>query len=289
MNSEYPDSSASESFFHIIPVPLEPSELCSYGTGSGPSAILRASQHMESWDGKSEPGCMGLHTVKPLTAEGGTYACLDRIKKTVSRSLKTGKCPIILGGEHTVSIGAFQALSEMGEEVGIIQFDAHGDLKENHEGNPYHPVCTMKRALDLKLPVFQVGIRSISQEELWTRERLGIQHLDAEKAVTENITRLKLPEKFPKKIYISFDVDGLDPSVIPCTGSPVPGGLGWYQTLGMIESLARTNQIIGFDITELAPVEGQYSSDFAAARLAYNIMGIIERNLEGNKHESMCL
>jgi agmatinase len=289
MSSEFSSINADKALFHIIPAPLEKSVSYGKGTANGPNAIIEASQQLEKWDGFSIPGERGIYT-KYLNfgatkdSNNDTEKFLGQIEKEVFGSLSKQHIPIVLGGEHTVSLGAFRAISSDKSpykgKTGIIQFDAHGDLRDKYENNKLSHACVMRRAFDLGFPIFQIGVRSISIEELDFRKNNKISYIDAYQAVTENINKIKLPDDFPENIYITIDVDGFDISVFPTTGTPEPGGLGWYQVLSIIESIALQRKIIGFDVVELAP-GALHASEFAAARLVYNIMGIIERRLQG--------
>ena len=311
LGSEFGRVSPSESLFHVIPAPLESSVSYGRGTAAGPQAIINASQQLEQWDGFSVPGEKGIYTRFPdfslLSASGSgkgagktpgtereaeksgqhkSYAerFLGILEAETAAVLKDRKIPVILGGEHTVSVAPFRAISadpRLSGKTAILQFDAHADLRDSYGGNSLSHACVMRRAFDLGIPFFQAGIRSISPEEVRFREEEKINYLDARKAFEEGITTIKLPEHFPEYLYITVDVDGLDPSVIPATGTPEPGGLGWYQLLSMVESAATQRKIIGFDVVELAPLplQGFQASDFAAARLVYNIMGITARSL----------
>ena len=286
MGSEFHSGSNSDqdkALFHVIPAPLEKSVSYGKGTANAPAAIIEASQQLEKWDGFSIPGEKGIYTkyLNPEKIKSSTEEFLGEIEKEVLDSLLGKHIPIALGGEHTVSLGAFRAINSSRSphkgKTGIIQFDAHGDLRNEYEGNKLSHACVMRRAFDLGFPVFQLGVRSISLEELDFRKNNKISYIDAYQAVTENINKIKLPDDFPENIYITIDVDGFDISVFPATGTPEPGGLGWYQVLSIIESVAAQRKVIGFDVVELAPAENLHASEFAAARLVYNIMGIISR------------
>jgi len=135
----------------------------------------------------------------------------------------------------------------------------------------------MKRCVDLGVPLYQLGIRAFCEEEMQIREEQGVFYVDADELVPQNIQEITLPEDFPEKVFFTLDIDGMDPSVFPSTGTPVPGGLGWYQTLNLFESIAKQREIIGFDIMEFAPIEGFHAYDFAAALLTYKMMGIVTR------------
>jgi len=289
MDSEFPSTDAGKALFHIIPAPLEKSVSYGKGTANGPKAIIDASQQLEKLDGFSIPGERGIYTKyldlgKITGSNNETEEFLGLIEKEVFDSILGKHIPIILGGEHTVSLGAFRAINNSKSpykgKTGIIQIDAHGDLRDEYEGSKLSHACVMRRAFDLGFPIFQLGVRIISLEETdFRKNNRKINYIDAYKAVTENINKIKLPDDFPENVYITIDVDGFDISIFPATGTPVPGGLGWYQVLSMIESVAKQRRIIGFDVVELAPIAALHASDFAAARLVYHVMGITERNL----------
>ncbi len=279
-------SSAEDALFHIIPAPLEKSVSYGTGTSKGPAAIIEASQQLEKWDGYSIPGDRGIFTRNPdkSALSGSTENFLEEIEKEIYSALKEGHVPVMLGGEHTVSLAAFKAITRKGSpfagKTGILHFDAHSDLRDIYEGDRLSHACVMRRGFELGLPLFQIGIRSLSPPEVLFRKENRISFIDAREAVEKNITSIAFPEDFPEYLYISIDVDGFDPSIFPATGTPEPGGLGWYQVHSIIESAAQQRKIIGFDVVELAPFThpGFHASDFAAARLTYNVMGIIERS-----------
>lgn len=271
-------SSPKKALFHILPVPYEKS--VSYGTGTalGPKAILDASTQLELFDGKSIPAEAGIHTLPPVNCDGDHEEALERIDDAVSMILEYGKIPVILGGEHTVTNGSLRAIKREHEEFGIVQFDAHADLRDSYEGSPYSHACVMKRTFDAKIPFFQIGVRSISQEGVQLREEHQIPRLDANQLYQNGIPDPLLPSDFPEKIYITFDIDALDPSIMPATGTPEPGGLQWYQSLELLDKIIMGRTVIGFDLVELAPIESLPHPDFTAAKLVYSIMGMITRN-----------
>jgi agmatinase len=164
--------------------------------------------------------------------------------------------------------------------MGIIQLDAHADLRDSFEGSPYSHACVMRRALEeCGCRLFQFGVRALCREEVDYRTKHRVDHLDGRAIFTTNLADFQLPADFPENIYLTLDVDGLDPSVIGATGTPVPGGPSWYQTLTFLERAVAGRNILGFDVVELAPRAGDHGSDFAAAQLVYSVMGIITRNL----------
>jgi agmatinase len=163
-------------------------------------------------------------------------------------------------------------------DFGVVQIDAHADLRDEYEGSKLSHACVMRRVVEAGVPLFQLGNRAYSQEEREARMNYGVRHLDADELVPDNVRSFALPADFPSRVFFTLDIDGIDPSVLPATGTPVPGGLGWYQTLGLFESVARQRRIIGFDILEFAPIPGFHAYDFAAALLAYKLMGIVQRH-----------
>lgn len=279
LGSELQHPKPEEARFHIIPVPYEESVSYGGGTARGPAAILEASWQLEAWDGKSTPAQQGIYTHPPVDTGGSPEAVVQRIADVTRTIVELGKMPVMLGGEHTVTYGVIKGLLEAGEEdFGVVQIDAHADLRDAYEGNPYSHASVMKRIVDEDIPLFQLGVRAFCQEEIKTRRVHAVRHLDAEVLVPKNVNSFELPDDFPDKVYFTLDIDGMDPSIFPSTGTPVPGGLGWYQTLSLFEAVCRQRQIIGFDIVEFAPIEGFHAYEFAASMLAYKMMGIIERS-----------
>ncbi|MBI9112458.1 agmatinase [Maridesulfovibrio ferrireducens] len=275
LEGEIPNENPEEASFHIIPVPLETSVSYGSGTAFGPEAIIEASTQLELWDGKSVPADDGIHTAEPIDCSKDISKTIDEIEDAVAYAVECEAVPFILGGEHTVTIGALRALKQKYGRFGVVQFDAHADLRDIYEGSLYSHACVMRRASeDLKLPIFQIGVRALCLEEVEYREKMEISHLDARKLHLRGIPKILLPTDFPEKIYITFDVDGLDPSVIRATGTPVPGGISWHDALTLLERAVSNRKIIGADVVELAPSDGDHGSDFAAAQLVYQIMGL---------------
>lgn len=279
--SEINNRGFEDSLFHIIPVPFEQSVSYGSGTQGGPQAILEASQQLEGWDGKSTPMDLGIHTTNFLDCSGTVSDVLQVIKKQTARTLTAGKIPVLLGGEHTVSVGALQAVSTFFDEpIGLFQLDAHADLRDSYEGSKYSHACVAHRAhADLHMSLCQFGVRALCEEEVVYRRQHNIIHLDAQRFSQSGMPENMLPLEFPQKLYLTLDVDGFDPSVIRATGTPVPGGPGWYETLAVIERIIKNRTVIGFDVVELAPRIDDHASSFAAALLVYSVMGMIQRNL----------
>jgi agmatinase len=275
--SEIVPAKPEDCLFHVIPVPYEKTVSYGSGTAAGPLAILESSQQLELFDGIDIPAEHGIYTHPPVDCSGPDEESLEKIAETVSRVLSLKKIPVVLGGEHTVGVGAFRAVKRHFKDFGIVQFDAHADLRDSSHGTPLSHACVMRRGVDMGIPIFQIGVRSLSWEEHLFRKERNIGHLDASAIGMGMVPQTILPDDFPRDIYITFDVDGLDPSIMPATGTPEPGGLGWYQTFSALSVVMRGRRVIGFDVVELAPIPGIHAPNFTAARLIYNLFGMISR------------
>ena len=281
LESDMPPVSPEEAMFHVIPVPYERTVSYGGGTADGPAAILHASGQLEVYDGTSRPAEHGIYTSNPVSCSGNTETVLHEIVSMTRQACAVGAVPVVLGGEHTVTFGAVKAVVETHSDVGIIQFDAHADLRDSYEGTPWSHACVMRRILELDVPIAQFGVRALSWEEEQLRQDRSVFHLDAALLADEDGPDELLPIGFPKKIYITFDVDALDPSIIPATGTPVPGGLQWYQTMTLLDYIINGREVVGFDVVELAPQAYHHASSFAAAQLVYNLMGMVSRAKRG--------
>lgn len=276
-----PENKKDDALFHIIPVPLEQTVSYGGGTARGPGAILDASQQLERWDGFSEPLAAGIKTTPFVDCTGDIATVFERIEKEVQAVVDQKGIPVVLGGEHTLSLAPIRSLQRTrSEPIGIVQLDAHADLRATFEGSPFSHACVMRRAVEeCNCHLFQFGVRALCREEIAARLSYRVNHLDGRAIASANLAEFVLPVDFPQNIYLTLDVDGLDPSVIGATGTPVPGGPGWYQTLTFLERALAGRNVLGFDLVELAPREGDHASEFAAAQLIYSVMGIISRNL----------
>lgn len=279
--SEFSPSSPETAAFHIVPAPLEQSTSYGNGTARGPEAILAASQQLEAWDGISAPCEEGVYTAPAICCETSNEA-LTGIEQAVQTALACKALPILLGGEHTVTLGALRALAQeaqhSGKPFGIVQFDAHADLRPSYEGNPLSHASVMYRAVaDLGLPLVQFAMRDYCREEAEIRRQYNITAYDAARLYAEGLPEHPLPPDFPSRIYITFDVDGLDASLMPATGTPSPGGLFWHDALRLIECCCKGRHVVGMDVVELAPLPGLHHADFTAAKLVHALMGFAQR------------
>ncbi len=280
--SELTGSEERPPLFTVLPVPYEASVSYGGGTSGGPAAILAASQQLERWDGHGEPISAGIATLPPLDCRGEAAEVLARIEAVVGEVVLSGSMPVLLGGEHSLSLGAIRALAAgRSEPLGIIQLDAHADLRDSLGGNRYSHACVMRRALEESdCHLFQFGVRALCREEAdYRRSRADrVAHLDGPALYRRDLSDFRLPAHFPGDLYLTLDVDGLDPAVIAATGTPVPGGPGWYDTLLFLERALAGRRLLGFDLVELAPRPGEHGADFAAAQLVYQVMGLVVRN-----------
>lgn len=277
--SEIEQCPLDQAAFTVLPVPYEKTVSYGSGTAQGPAAIVNASEQLETWDGQSNPSSLGIHTCAAVDCSGEAETVIDNIAESVKHILNAGSMPMVLGGEHTVTYGVIKGYLDAGiTDFGVVQIDAHADLRDAYEDDPLSHASVMKRICDKNIPLYQLGIRAYCEEEKTTRENNPhIYYQDADELVPQAIQSIQLPDEFPEKVFFTVDIDGLDPSVFPSTGTPVPGGLGWYQTLNLFESVAKQRQIIGFDIMEFSPLESLHAYDFAAALLSYKLMGIVQR------------
>ncbi len=268
------ESCEESALFQVIPVPLELT--VSYGSGAakGPLAILEASEQLERWDGHSEPCIHGIFTQSPVPSDDMLSAQKELQKRGYEAHQKS-QIPVTLGGEHSITYGVVKGIMDsLGEPIGIIQVDAHADLRDSYQGHKHSHASVMNLLAQEGCRICSFGVRALCTEEVEARKKFSVIHWDAEELVTQNILEITLPDGFPKYVYISFDLDGLDPAILPATGTPVPGGISYYQSLSLIRSALKDRICVGLDVMELAPIEGQPVSDFTAALITYRLMGL---------------
>lgn len=270
-------SPPEKSLFHIIPVPFEQSVSYGCGTAKGPQEILKASCQLELLTCGIVPADYGLHTYPVVDCAGPPEKVLERIRNQVAQSLTLGSIPVVIGGEHSVTLGVVAALREVFGDFGIIQFDAHADLRDSYHGSKYSHASVMRRICEWDIPILQVGTRSYAEEEHLFRQENGITYFDAED-IWQDGGLVFIPDDFPELVYISFDVDVFDSSIMPATGTPVPGGLQWYPTLELIQRIMNIRRCCGFDVVEFSPIENFHAYSFTAAQLVYNMMAYMLKN-----------
>lgn len=273
--SEYEPSAPEAARFHVVPVPLERSVSYGGGTALGPAAILRASQQLERLVDGVEPGAAGIRTGRAIDCEGDADVVLGRIGDAVLEACSHGALPILLGGEHALTIGAAGALiRERPGRVGVVQFDAHGDLRASYEGDRYSHACAMRPLVEAGAPLCSLGVRALSAEDVEARRRFPVTAYDGELIATTGAPGRLLPADFPPEVYLTFDVDVFDSSLMPATGTPEPGGLGWWQAMRLVRQVAGERRIVAADVVELAPQSHQHACDYLAAKLVHAIMAV---------------
>lgn len=266
----------------ILPVSYEGTVSYGTGTGAGAMAIIDASRNMELYEEEtdSEVYKLGIHTLPEFTARSSPAEMMSELYQYSSGLLESGKFICMLGGEHSVSAPLIKAHHEKFDNLSVLQIDAHADLRDSYDGTPHSHASIMARVVkDLKIPSVQVGIRSISGDEaralkqglptkiFWARDIVGKTDWipDALHALTDNV-------------YLTIDIDGLDPSIVPTTGTPEPGGLGWYETLTLIRQLAEQKRVVGMDLVEYSYSENYDSPAFLCSRLVYKSLSYIFRD-----------
>ena len=275
------EKSKEKAKFHVLPIPLEKTVSYGKGTANGPKAILDASNELERFTGKGEPCVNGIFTHPFLNCNLPIENLMLNIEKKTKEISKKNKIPVILGGEHSITFGAVNGVCKglnfsKNEEIGIIQIDAHADLRENYQDQLYSHASVMYLLSKSKYKIAQFGVRAFSKEEVKNRNIFDILYFDVEDIKNNN--NIRLPKNFPENIYITFDVDGLDPSIMPATGTPVPDGLGFNESLQLIKSLIKGRKVLGFDVVEFSPIKNFFAYDFIVASLVYKIMELIDLN-----------
>jgi agmatinase len=256
----------------IIPVPYDGTSTWVKGSDKGPDALLEASMNMELYDIQtdSEVYLHGIHTMEAISGSDNPEIISGFVKKAVEKVLNDKKLPVVIGGEHSVSIGSIQAAAEKYKNLTILQIDAHADLRDEYEGSKYNHACVMARAKEVA-KIVQVGIRSMSVEEksslnkkrvFWAHDILSGKSDWSEKAL----------DKISGNVYITIDLDGFDPSCLPATGTPEPGGLDYPTVTRFLQKVIKNRNLVGFDVVELCPIEGNRSSEFLASKLIYQLL-----------------
>jgi agmatinase len=267
--------------YAIMPIPYDASASWRGGARAGPSAVIAASEHMETHDEElgAEYHTAGIATLEPIEPDvSGPEAMCGRIEQAADRVLGDGKTLIGLGGEHTVSIGLFRAIHKRTPDVSVLQVDAHADMRDRYQSSPYSHACVMRRICETGVRIAGVGIRSVSREE-WDFVQ---SHQDQILEITSWMTRRNLDwlpavlDHLGKKVYVTIDIDGFDPSIAPGTGTPEPGGIDWFQACALLRAVSEHKQIVGADVVEISPVAGQTVTEHLGARLVYKMICYME-------------
>ena len=268
-----------ESAIIIVPVPYDETSTWMRGADKGANAILEASVNLEFYDIEtaSEVHLRGIHTLKPVLEKNSPDALVEAVYNEIKKLLGYKKFPVIIGGNHTVPIGAFKAFAETYADLTILQLDAHSDLRQEYEGSKFNHACAMARAKEYA-PIVQVGIRSMSADELQfvDNDRIFYAHqLFSDKSLYK-----KAVEKLSKNVYITIDLDVFDPSLMPSTGTPEPGGPDYFDLMMFLRNVAESRNIVGFDVVELCPSINNKAPDFIAAKIIYQLLSYVFANLK---------
>ncbi len=259
--------------FVVLPVPYEGAVSYGRGAAAGPQAILDASCFVEFYDEELRfcPHEVGIAAAAPTPVSDDHAEMHEIVYQHTREIVQAGKIPVLLGGDHSISSGAFRALKANYPKLGCIQFDAHADLRPSYEGSIYSHASVMARIREMTPYTLQLGIRALSEEEAKTAEALPLCTMQRWRSGGFDVE--KALDQLPADVYVTFDVDAFDWSVIWSTGTPEPGGFGWYEALALLRRIFASKRVVGFDVVELAPDPRDRNSSFAAARLVYKMIG----------------
>jgi agmatinase len=260
----------------IWPVPFEKTVSYGGGTKDGPHAIIDASRNMELFDEEvgGETAQIGIHTLPAIDADREVNEMMQALYDETKRLMKLNKFICMLGGEHSISSPVIKAHHEVYPNLSVLQIDAHADLRDEYDGTPYSHASIMRRVVEF-CPAVQVGIRSLSADEARAIPSLPTKVFYAKDIVGRTDWIEEAVANLTDDVYLTIDVDGFDPSLIPTTGTPEPGGLGWYEVVWLIKKAAEQRRIVGMDVTELSTQPGNNSPSFLTAKLIYKTLGYI--------------
>ncbi len=258
----------------VVPAPFDVTSTWIKGADKGPAALVESSINFEWYDIETdgEPYRVGVHTDSPIEHFRQAEPMVEAVYARVRTHLARDKFVVLLGGEHSVSIGSFRAHAEKFSDLTILQLDAHADLRPEYHGSRFNHACAMARARELA-PIVQVGIRSldIAEREFISPDRIFYAHQIAGR--TDWMDRAV--ENLTSNVYLTIDLDVFDPSIMPATGTPEPGGLLWYETIAFLKKVAETRTIVGLDVVELCPTPGNHAAVYLAAKLIYKLLAYI--------------
>src|SRR3989338_890129 len=272
----------------ILPVPYDGTSTYGKGADKGPDAMIASSGYVELYDieTNSEVYKVGIHTAPSLNITNKTdpQEVNNKIQETARKFIKDGKFIVMLGGEHSISTGLARALFEKYPKMSVLHFDAHGDTREEYHDSKYNHACVMARIREFVPSLVQVGIRAIDIEEVENRKKNQHIFFGHEIADPNNTAWMqKAIDQLTDNVFISIDLDVFDPAIMPSTGTPEPGGMWWYQYMTFMNKVIQQKNIVGFDVVELAPVEGSSAPDFLAAKMIYQMLSKIYAKKETKK------
>jgi agmatinase len=266
----------------IVPVPFDGTTCYRPGTREGPQAIIDASRNLELYDAelRRSPYRVGIHTLRSVEVVAGNAAgMVERIERVTETLLESGKLLVTLGGDHLTSIGVVRAFARRFADLSVLQIDAHADLRAEYEGSALSSATIMRRVLEVCPRTAQVGIRSLSEPEarlveerklpMWLASEIHAQTLRGRRDWIEAVVA-----SLSSEVYVTVDIDAFDPSLVPGTGTPEPGGLGWYDVVDLLTTVSRAKRIVGCDVVELSPLVEGHVSPVVAAKLVYKLIGL---------------
>lgn len=261
----------------VLPVPYDGTSTWIKGADKGPLAIVEASCAVELYDIETglEAYKQGIYTCPTLKLDAAPEKMVKQVEKAVSGLIEDGKFVVMLGGEHSITTGAVRAHKAAYKDLSVLQLDAHSDLREEYEGSPYNHACVMARVKEI-CPIVQAGIRSMCVEEKDSYDPRSM--FFAEDIVQGYDWMERVINRLSKDVYVTIDLDVFDPSIMPSTGTPEPGGLGWYQVLELLKTLCEKKNVVGFDVVELCPSKAEKAPDFLAAKLIYKFLTYITQS-----------
>ena len=268
--------SFEESDIVVVPVPYDSTTSYGGGTRNGPHALITASRQVETYDLETKKEIteeVNIHTMYEVEPDTDSpKGTIKRVEEAVDEILENKKFPVILGGEHSISLGPVLSLKKKYKKLSVLQIDAHGDLRDSYENSKYNHACVMRRIRENVDTCVQVGIRAISKDDA---EYIKKKKIDEFMYYGDEFDTDKIVKQLSDEVYVSIDLDGFDPSEVPGVGTPEPGGLKWKETLKLLRKVAEKKKIVGFDVMELAPIPGNILSDFFAAKLTYKMLNYI--------------
>ena len=263
----------------IAPIPYDSTTDYKAGARDGPFAIIDASRNLELYDEEldRETFQVGIHTLPEVQVlMSGPEQMVGRVYEIASQFMRDDRLLVMLGGEHSLTVGMVRAFFEKKPNLSVLQLDAHADLRDQYMGTKFSHACVMRRIVEL-CPAVQVGVRSLSYEEHAFIQQKGLRPFFAEAYLTKDEPIADVVSALSSDVYVTIDLDVFDPSMMAAVGTPEPGGLGWYQVLRLLRAVAESRHVVGFDVVELCPREGPIACAFLAAKLVYKLIGYCTR------------
>jgi len=262
-----------ESDVVVVPVPYDSTTSYGGGARNGPHAIITASRQVETYDLELKRELaeeINIHTMEEIEPDTDSpEGTVKRVEEAVDEIIENKKFPVVLGGEHSISLGPVVSLKKKYKKLSALQIDAHGDLRDSYENSKYNHACVMRRIRENVEKCVQVGIRAVSKDDV---EFIKKEKIEDHIYYGRDFDINKIVKQLGNEVYVSIDLDGLDPSEVPAVGTPEPGGLRWDETLKLLRKVSEKKKIVGFDVMELAPIPGNIVSDFFAAKLTYKML-----------------